>query len=164
MSQKWKNYILANKINNKTYIGSTVNINRRIRQHNSEIKNGAKYTKCLTSWMYYCVIYSMENYTNKRKCLSIEWHLKYKSRKENGSSYEKRNKGIIKLLNEKILNESELRYNYIIFVSKDFLHLIKQIMDFNEKIFIIIVKSKNINEEYINYWLNIVDSINNMQF
>ena len=106
----------------------------------------------------------MENYTNKRKCLSIEWHLKYKSRKENGSSYEKRNKGIIKLLNEKILNESELRYNYIIFVSKDFLHLIKQIMDFNEKIFIIIVKSKNINEEYINYWLNIVDSINNMQF
>ena len=40
----WCLYLLENSVNKKTYLGVTNNINRRIRQHNCEIKGGAKYT------------------------------------------------------------------------------------------------------------------------
>ena len=40
-------YLLINtdNTNNYTYLGITNNSNRRLRQHNREIKGGAKYTK-----------------------------------------------------------------------------------------------------------------------
>ena len=38
----WKCYIIYNK--NKSYVGITNNLNKRIRQHNGMIKGGAKYT------------------------------------------------------------------------------------------------------------------------
>ena len=40
----WALYLLENSDNKKTYLGVTVNINRRIRQHNGELVGGAKYT------------------------------------------------------------------------------------------------------------------------
>mgnify|MGYP003988566443 CR=1 FL=1 len=55
-NKKWFNYIIFDKI--KTYVGSTVNLNRRIRQQNCEIKGGAKYTRG-GNWQYYCVIYNL---------------------------------------------------------------------------------------------------------
>ena len=73
MDKIWLNYIIFEK-KRKTYIGSTVNINRRIRQHNGIIKGGAKYTRG-GLWTYYCVLYNL-NYT-KNIVLSYEWHLKH---------------------------------------------------------------------------------------
>ena len=37
-------YLLVNTDNNRTYVGITNNSTRRLRQHNSEIKGGARYT------------------------------------------------------------------------------------------------------------------------
>ena len=37
-------YLLINNVHNRTYLGITNNLKRRIRQHNCEIKGGAKYT------------------------------------------------------------------------------------------------------------------------
>ena len=37
-------YFLYNVSNKKNYIGITNNVTRRLRQHNKEIKGGAKYT------------------------------------------------------------------------------------------------------------------------
>lgn len=41
----WTLYLLENTSNNKTYVGVTTDINRRIKQHNGELSGGAKYTK-----------------------------------------------------------------------------------------------------------------------
>ena len=74
-------YILYNDDNNKTYNGYTVNPLRRIRQHNSEIKGGAKYTtKCKVEWKYLLIIESEQ--FDKNNALCFEWMLKYPTRKK----------------------------------------------------------------------------------
>jgi len=45
----------------RTYIGITNNLDRRLRQHNGEIKGGAKSTRISTSrWIYHTVIDGFE--------------------------------------------------------------------------------------------------------
>tara|TARA_A100001011_G_C14285055_1_gene833268 strand:- start:44 stop:421 length:378 start_codon:yes stop_codon:yes gene_type:complete len=68
--------------NGSTYIGATVNLNRRIRQHNKEIKGGAIATsnKVLAGevWSYYCYV---ENFPSFNEALKFEWRWKQLSRK-----------------------------------------------------------------------------------
>jgi structure-specific endonuclease subunit SLX1 len=74
-------YILYNDDNNKTYNGYTVNPLRRIRQHNNEIKGGAKYTtKSKVEWKYLLIIESEQ--FDKNNALCFEWMLKYPTRKK----------------------------------------------------------------------------------
>ena len=67
-------YILKNDENNKTYNGYTNNLNRRIRQHNGEIKGGAKSTQCEKTWKFYAVIAGFET---RKEALSCEWKIKH---------------------------------------------------------------------------------------
>lgn len=76
-------YVITN--NNKSYVGSTNNLQRRIRQHNCEIKGGAKYTTSVINskqvngkqennkWQYKIIIGTFDHKT----ALSFEWHLKH---------------------------------------------------------------------------------------
>ena len=66
-------YMLREINGNRTYIGYTVNLERRIRQHNGEIKGGAKYTSG-RKWEYafHCEV------TDKISGLQIEWRFKRK--------------------------------------------------------------------------------------
>jgi predicted GIY-YIG superfamily endonuclease len=66
-------YILKNDDNN-TYNGFTVNLNRRIRQHNGIIKGGAKATKNKGPWSFYAIITGFET---KNEALSCEWRIKH---------------------------------------------------------------------------------------
>ena len=43
-------YLLTNTNNNYTYLGITNNSIKRLRQHNGEIKGGAKYTQNNRPW------------------------------------------------------------------------------------------------------------------
>ena len=53
----WIIYLLYNARHNKTYIGITTNLERRIRQHNGFIKGGAKATACWApGWRCYCLL------------------------------------------------------------------------------------------------------------
>jgi predicted GIY-YIG superfamily endonuclease len=64
-------YVYLLQSNKKTYIGATVNLQRRLRQHNREIKGGAKYTtskKGLGTWDYHGFILGLD----KSTALSIE--------------------------------------------------------------------------------------------
>jgi structure-specific endonuclease subunit SLX1 len=67
-------YLLTPKSNEwqgkKTYIGFTTNPKRRLRQHNREIKGGAKRTARYYPWKFVCVI---GGFTSKRKALQFEW-------------------------------------------------------------------------------------------
>ena len=49
-SKPWVLYILSTRDRRYTYSGVTTNLARRLRQHNKEIKGGAKYTAMRGPW------------------------------------------------------------------------------------------------------------------
>lgn len=65
-------YIL--KSDNLSYIGMTNNFFRRWRQHNQEIKGGAKYTKKRDYWYPICII---DGFPDKKSACQCEWRLKH---------------------------------------------------------------------------------------
>ena len=73
----WWVYLLhstAPGCSNRTYIGVTKDLHRRLRQHNGEICGGAKYTCGFRPWRLHSVI---GPFSCKRKVLSVEWHAKH---------------------------------------------------------------------------------------
>ena len=70
-------YILLNEKGN-TYVGSTNNLTRRLRQHNGEIVGGAKSTKGKGPWKVFVtvecedIVKAQDHSLN----LSLEWHLR----------------------------------------------------------------------------------------
>jgi structure-specific endonuclease subunit SLX1 len=65
------------KSGSANYFGSTKDLPKRIRQHNRELKGGAKCTAG-RQWLLYKKI---EGFNSWRECLSFEWHLKRVTRK-----------------------------------------------------------------------------------
>ena len=67
--------------NGSTYIGATVNLDKRIRQHNKEIKGGATATSVKVNageiWSYVCYV---ENFPSWNEALKFEWRWKQISR------------------------------------------------------------------------------------
>ena len=67
--------------NGSTYIGATVNLDKRIRQHNKEIKGGAVATSNKVThgeiWSYVCYV---ENFPSYNEALKFEWRWKHLSR------------------------------------------------------------------------------------
>ena len=106
----WYCYILRNKLEqykNNTYNGSTNNPIRRLRQHNEEIKGGAKATHGKGCGWEYMVIFS--GFPDHINCLSCEWRMKC----PNGRPGKRENKyqgvaGRIGSLNEILPLTSEL--------------------------------------------------------
>ena len=85
----WYCYLLKSVDSNKTYIGATNNLYKRLNNHNS-LKYGAKYTRG-ENWY---VILVISGFKGKRECLSFEtgWHKINKRRKK--WIYKKSLKGI----------------------------------------------------------------------
>ena len=71
-------YLLRNE--NKSYIGYTNDFKRRLRQHNGEIKGGAKYTTRNKNdnnlWEPICIVNGFEDKCEAMRC---EWKCKRKS-------------------------------------------------------------------------------------
>jgi predicted GIY-YIG superfamily endonuclease len=65
-----------------TYIGATVDLSRRLRQHNKEITGGARLTSRKVvvgqTWTCYCYV---EGFPDWQACLQFEWRWKQLSRK-----------------------------------------------------------------------------------
>lgn len=68
---------------NKTYIGSTNNLQRRIRQHNGELVGGAKATYSARPHEHYCIISGFPNHVSALRC---EWLLKHPDNKRKRSA------------------------------------------------------------------------------
>ena len=77
-------------VRKKVYIGATVDVDRRLRQHNREIKGGAKATRNHT-WRRMCYVSSFPDW---QSALQFEWRWKNLSRKETGKPLEKRMKAL----------------------------------------------------------------------
>ncbi len=87
-------YLLMNDDYSLSYIGITNNLERRLRQHNGEIKGGAKYTR-KSKWNVICYI---QNFPTMKDSLQFEWFWKYISRKFNSKNIiQKRINALVKI-------------------------------------------------------------------
>lgn len=75
-------YCLQNETG-KTYIGFTVDVDRRLRQHNREITGGARATAGSTDWKRTCFVHGFPTH---RDALQFEWKWKHLSRKSVGKT------------------------------------------------------------------------------
>ena len=65
----------------RTYVGMTNNFPRRLRQHNGEIKGGARATRANRPWSAVCHVYP---FPDKRAAMQFEWKMKRAGRGVNG--------------------------------------------------------------------------------
>ena len=81
----------------QTYIGATIDVQRRLQQHNTGCKaGGAKATSRRPNcWMRICYV---EGFADNHQALSFEWHWKRFSKKLTGSPLERRQKGLDRTL------------------------------------------------------------------
>ena len=70
-------YLLESVDEKKTYVGATVDVKRRLRQHNGELKGGAKYTSG-GMWRLVCYV---KNFPCWVDALQFEWMWKFWTRK-----------------------------------------------------------------------------------
>lgn len=71
-------YLLWHPIYERTYIGITTDLKRRLRQHNKEIVGGAKSTvRWAPNWTVYC---KLEGFENRSVAMRWEKLLKLRSR------------------------------------------------------------------------------------
>lgn len=78
----WACYLLTTcKEPTQTYVGATVDVKRRLRQHNGEISGGARRTTRMGkgAWKRVCHV---TGFLENTECLSFEWNWKYYSRKQ----------------------------------------------------------------------------------
>ena len=68
----WYCYLLYSESANRTYIGITNNLTKRLKQHNQLITGGAKSTKITQDWYYYLTV----KMPNKSTALSYEYQWK----------------------------------------------------------------------------------------
>ena len=99
MEAPWYVYLLQST-GGSTYVGATVDPDRRLRQHNGELKGGARATgmQCAKgeTWTRVCMVGSFQ----KIDALRFEWRWKFLSRKQKGSPLEKRWKALNQLVDE----------------------------------------------------------------
>lgn len=67
----------------KTYIGYSVDVDRRLRQHNGELKGGARATSRGSGWVRVCHV---TGFPDKVEALRFEWAWKAESRKVQGAT------------------------------------------------------------------------------
>lgn len=129
----WYCYILRNKLpqyQNNTYNGSTNNPIRRLRQHNEEIKGGARATHGKGGKWEYCAMLS--GFPDHRNALSCEWRMKCPSGKPGKRESKYRGvHGRISSLNE--ILPLERWTNQCIIDNVDFafkLHILKDVVQY----------------------------------
>lgn len=106
--------------NGSTYIGATMDLDKRIRQHNKEIKGGATATSIKVNngelWSYACYV---ENFPTWQAALQFEWRWKQISRLIQKKQpylkpYEKRINALIQLMNlDKPTSAAELYSSWL---------------------------------------------------
>ena len=124
-------YIL--KCDNWTYNGCTNNFKRRIRQHNGEIKGGAKCTSRRGPWAPYCII---TGFQDNIEALQTEWRIKRVEGRRRARKYggdKGRIKGLNKILQlEQFTSKSQRLIkdmNLIIYLEPEYHSLLENLPD-----------------------------------
>jgi len=96
MEKPWMCYCLES-VTGSTYIGSSVDVDRRLRQHNGELKGGARATSRGSGWNRVCHVVG---FPDSRAALQFEWKWKRVSQKLKGRPIERRIAALLEMLNE----------------------------------------------------------------
>ena len=91
----WKVYLLQDTEKRRTYVGATMDIERRLLQHNQVQSGGAK----ATHGRQWTRLGHIIGFPHQRSALQFEWKWKNLSKKESGTPIERRVKALIVLLN-----------------------------------------------------------------
>jgi len=91
----WKVYLLQDTEKQRTYVGATMDLDRRLLQHNQVQSGGAR----ATSGRTWTRIGHVTGFPHQRSALQFEWKWKNLSKKEFGTPVEKRVKALLVLLN-----------------------------------------------------------------
>jgi predicted GIY-YIG superfamily endonuclease len=76
----------------QTYVGATIDLDKRLQKHNGLLSGGARATSRRPGqWYRVCYV---KGFTDWKRALSFEWHWKHFSRKAQGSPLERRQKGL----------------------------------------------------------------------
>ena len=95
-----------------TYVGATVNLDRRLRQHNKEIKGGAVATgRKVSQGKTWRRDRYVEGFPDWQACLQFEWRWKQLSRKLKGAPLERRHKALETLLSLERPTQKALAYS-----------------------------------------------------
>lgn len=95
MAAEWKCYLLATcSGSEKTYVGVTPDLDRRLRQHNGELAGGARATAGRI-WERICHV---RGFPDHRAALQFEWRWKQVSRRLVGSPLKRRLEALQMLL------------------------------------------------------------------
>lgn len=121
-------YIIADE-SGKTYNGYTINIDRRLKQHNRELCGGAKATGMGKNWYYIAIL---SGFTNSSEALSCEWKIKHPTNKRVRPLKYCKPDGRIKSLNLVLQLETWTAKSvglssgnpYTLFVKPEFMHLV----------------------------------------
>jgi structure-specific endonuclease subunit SLX1 len=90
----WFCYMLEEVGKAKTYVGATVNPDRRLRQHNGELAGGARATAGRTWTRRFLV----GGFADERAALRFEWRWKWLTRQAPGDTWLERRTHALSLL------------------------------------------------------------------
>ena len=122
-------YILHCPGSKATYNGYTVCPSRRIRQHNGEIRGGAKATqRCSPRWEYAVIITSPDPTFTKHKAMSLEWSIHYPTNKRPRPKEYSGILGRIKSLSLVFANQKFAGIPLNIYVADQFLEAVRVIL------------------------------------
>lgn len=97
--KEWFVYLLATvEAPTRTYVGATVDPNRRLQQHNGILSGGARATSRVPGgWYRVCYLKGFES---KREALRFEWWWKRRSAKLKGNPLERRQAAMEAMVSE----------------------------------------------------------------
>lgn len=136
---KWYCYILRNLTEvhkNRTYNGFTNRPKNRLRQHNGELKGGARYTSKYgnKSWEMYVLITGFPNSQNALQC---EWAIKHpirgkRNRPAKYNNPEGRIRGLARVLKlNRWTNQSTIDNTFVmdVWIVKEYAHMLDGLRD-----------------------------------
>jgi structure-specific endonuclease subunit SLX1 len=94
MAGGWHCYMLEAIGGGRTYVGATVDPDRRLRQHNGEITGGARATKG-RAWKR---VFLVGGFADERAALRFEWRWKWLTRQAPGDTWMERRTHALALL------------------------------------------------------------------
>lgn len=106
--KKYYCYLIYSSKIQRTYIGITNDLQKRIQQHNGMIKGGAKSTRCDKNWKYFMII---SQFINKSDACRFEWYWKHDKNLKN------------KWINTKPLIKNKLKRLIMLLIQDEWHHL-----------------------------------------
>ena len=92
--KSWFCYMLASSDGRKTYVGATIDPDRRLRQHNGQLSGGARATKGRV-WKR---VFLIGGFVGEKAALRFEWRWKYLTRQAPGDTFLERRSHALSLL------------------------------------------------------------------